>query len=199
METIQFQYADGEYARALRRYRVRRFRLARDLSIAVFLAVIAYVLRNQGWPFWFAAGAVAFYLFMVALSVGLYPELASRLRPHLKEPYTIVFSEREIAFSTPSTESKLPWSTYRAWARDPEYVYLSLAMATQPSFPAVRSEIGARRAHCSNCSRRGSDQNAEPANKALQLTRHCSAQLRRGRLMQHHRGSADTGGAVPRS
>jgi hypothetical protein len=36
VETIQFQYADGEYARALRRYRVRHFRLARDLAIAVF-------------------------------------------------------------------------------------------------------------------------------------------------------------------
>ena len=35
--------------------------------------------------------------------------------------------------------------------------------------------------------------------KALQLTRHCSDGVGRGTLVQHHRGSADIGSAVPRS
>src|SRR5262245_49426361 len=126
MQTIQFQYKDREYARGLRRYRMRHFRVVRDLSIAVALTVTAYLVFDQGWPFWFIAGAAILYLSIAGLSIGLYPELAVRLRPHLEEPYTLVFSEREIAFSTPSSESTLQWSIYRAWTRDPEFVYLSL-------------------------------------------------------------------------
>ena len=126
VETIQFQYTHGEYARALRRYRVRYFRLGRDLSFCALLAVAAYFLRNQGWPFWLAVGVGALYLLIIALSVGLYPALAPRLRPHLEEPYALAFSELEVAFSTPSTESRLPWSIYKAWSRDTDYVYLSL-------------------------------------------------------------------------
>ena len=126
MQTIQFQYTSREYARGLRRYRMRHFRVGRDLSIAVVLAVAAYGVFDRSWPFWLIAGAATLYMLIAGLSVGLYPELAPRLRPHLNEPYTLVFSEREIAFSTPSSESTLPWSIYRAWTRDSEYVFLSL-------------------------------------------------------------------------
>jgi hypothetical protein len=76
--------------------------------------------------FWLLVAGPAFYLLIVVLSIGVYPLLAPHFRPHLNEPYTLTFSESEIAFSTPTTESRLPWSIYKSWYRDAGYIYLSL-------------------------------------------------------------------------
>jgi hypothetical protein len=126
VEAIRFEYEHGEYARALRRHRMGYFHVARDLALCIAIAIAAYFMWNQGWPVWVASGAAALYVFIMALSVGVYPALAPRLRPHLNEPYTLSFSQREVVFSTPSVASRLPWSLYKSWSRDTDYIFLSL-------------------------------------------------------------------------
>src|SRR5262245_4715149 len=105
---------------------MRTFHVTRDVAICFALPVGAYFMGGLAWPFWAVSGAAAFYVLIMVLSVGVYPALAPRVRPHLNEPYTLLFSDPEVAFSTPSVASNLPWSIYKTWSRDTNHIYLSL-------------------------------------------------------------------------
>ena len=123
---MKFQYAAGEYARALRRHRIRHFHLYRDLSIWAATVIAASFLQLEGRVFWLAVCALGFYPLVAGLAAGIYPFIAPRLRAHLKAPYKLIFSDDEIAFSATDVQSNLPWSFYQGWSKDADFIYLSL-------------------------------------------------------------------------
>ena len=126
MDPISFTYAPGEYARALRRYRVHAYHVVRDSLVALLLLGLAALTWEVGWSARLLAGAACAYLAIAAVSAWVWPVLAGRHRRQLREPYTLAFSDDGIAFTTPSIDSRLPWSVYRSWWIDPDFIVLAL-------------------------------------------------------------------------
>ena len=123
--TLAFQYTEASYVRGVREYTryakiIRRF----DPLIALLLAALSIV-------YWVLSGQNVWSIVMMvvagfALLLGLYvyfaaPKRAFREQKY-QEPYTLVFSEEGIHFTTPTIDSRLAWATYRGiWSSDAYY------------------------------------------------------------------------------
>ena len=106
MEKVRFTYTPREYARGLRRYRLRAFHVVRDSLIAVTFVVFAGLFWDLGWPAWVIVGSAVFYFAVAFLSAVVWPVVAYRVRSQFHEPYTLGYDENEIAFSTPNVKQK---------------------------------------------------------------------------------------------
>ena len=98
------------------------------------MAVVA-LLSPASWPRTLLLVVAAAYLLIAALSLFAWPAWAARRSPYLREPYRLELGREAIRWSTPSVESRLPWSYFKGWAIDRDAIYLSLGYGQATVLP----------------------------------------------------------------
>lgn len=125
--TASFTYEPGEFMRGLRRVLARRHRARFDSLIAVAIAAFGgylWITRGFGALPALLCGVSAVFLGLLGYGVLVLPRLVERSHAKLREPCTLSFSGEGIHFRTPTIDSRIDWSLYRAWAEDDEFLYL---------------------------------------------------------------------------
>ena len=111
---LSFHYTEQDYVRAMRAHYGSRLRLPLDIAVILGVGVLGtYEVWSGSYDFGLAMLCVSSIFALILLAAfSVFPRIAFRRQPKLRDDYALRFSPQGIHFRTAHIDSKLQWNIY---------------------------------------------------------------------------------------